>query len=226
MFYALFSIAFALDTGDKAPNFSLTSLEGQDFSLYAYTGKVVVLEWFNPDCPYVKYAYNNTDLPKMQHQYISYQSYSKEKTKTKNTVDASMNKVDIVWLSINSGYPKKQGTDVTRNQNAKDEWKIKHPILLDPTGEVGRMYNAQTTPQFVVIDVDGNIQYQGALDNSPMGKRKGNRQNLGRGNNEKEKTETTNGQQNYLFDALQQLSTGQLPNIHKSKPYGCSVKYK
>ena len=222
MFYILSSLAFAWDTGEQAPNFTLTSLDGQEVSLDAYTGKIVVLEWFNPGCPYVKYAYNNTDLPKIQHQFNSYHSYFKENT----SADSSTKKVEVVWLSINSGYPKKQGTEVAENKAAKEKWKIQHPILLDPTGDVGRMYNAQTTPQFVVIDVEGNIQYQGALDNSPMGKRKGNRQNLGRGNNEKEKTETTNGQQNYLFDALQQLSTGQLPNIHKSKPYGCSVKYK
>ena len=104
MFYILFSLAFALGTGEKAPNFMLTSLEGQEVSLEDFTGKVVVLEWFNPGCPYVKYAYNNTDLPKIQHQFISYHSYSKENTGSKNTVVSVTDSVEVVWLSINSDY--------------------------------------------------------------------------------------------------------------------------
>lgn len=221
MFYLVSSLAFALGTGEEAPGFTLTSLEGQEVSLDDFTGKVVVLEWFNPGCPYVKYAYNNTDLSKIQHQFISYHSYSKE-----NTPSESTKKVDIVWLSINSGYPGKQGTDLSDNKAATEKWKIKHPILLDPTGDVGRMYNAQTTPQFVVIDVEGNIQYQGALDNNPMGKRKEKRQKTDLEEGEQGKNGNANGQQNYLFDAVEQLSKGMLPSIHKSKPYGCSVKYK
>ena len=208
----LFSMAFALDTGDVAPGFELHDLEGNLYQLEDTSGKIVVLEWFNPDCPYVKYAYNNTELSQIQKKYHGKKDlFKKTHIKEKNVVTTERNtdteSDTVVWFAINSGYPGKQGTDKVRNEEAQQAWNIEHPILLDPTGYVGKLYNAQTTPQFVIIDSDGKIQYQGGLDNAPMGKLRG-----------KEK-------QNYIENALFELTTHQAISVHKTKPYGCSIKY-
>ena len=172
MMLFLFSMAFALETGDVAPDFQLQGLDGSFYQLEDFRGKIVILEWFNPDCPYVKYAYNNTELPQIQKKYLGTKNmFKKSDTKeTKIATNDSMIPPDsdsIVWFAINSGYPGKQGTDTIRNEEAQREWNIVHPILLDPTGHVGKLYQAQTTPQFVIIDSEGKIQYQGSLDNAP-----------------------------------------------------------
>ena len=96
--FGLFSIlfsAFALDIGEKAPDFQLTSTEGREYSLSSFKGKVVVLEWFNPGCPFVKYTYKN-DL----------------------TTTVAKSNTDVVWLAINSSAPKKQGHGVKANKKA------------------------------------------------------------------------------------------------------------
>ena len=143
----------SVEIGVSAPGFTLKNLAGEPVSLADHAGKVVVLEWFNPGCPFVKQAHESGGaLETMASQWAA---------------------KDVVWLAINSGAPGKQGTGVDANQAAKTEWSMAHPVLLDEDGTVGRMYAAKTTPQMVVIDPQGRQVYNGALDNAPFGKTKG-----------------------------------------------------
>ena len=109
----------------------------------------MVLEWFNPECPFVVYAHEDGPLKAM----------AKE-----------LGGEDLVWLAINSGAEGKQGFGADVNSAARDKWSMGHPILLDPTGEVGRKYGAVKTPQVYLIDAEGTLRYAGGLDNAPIGK--------------------------------------------------------
>jgi peroxiredoxin len=140
--------------GEPAPAFTLPSVAGESISLADYAGKTVVLEWFNPDCPFVKYAHGEGG---------PLESLANELTK----------KDGIVWLAINSGAPGKEGAGVERNKQAQAEWKLEHPILIDEDGKVGHTYGAQTTPHMFVIDPAGKLIYAGALDNAPLGRVEG-----------------------------------------------------
>ncbi len=135
---------------EQAPDFVLPDLAGKPHRLSDYRGKTVVLEWFNPGCPFVVYAYEDGPLKGM----------------------AAQHGEEIVWLNINSGAPGKQGAGVAANQKAKKSWNISQPVLLDESGAVGQAYQAKTTPQMVVIDAKGMVRYNGALDNAPRGKQK------------------------------------------------------
>lgn len=135
-----------------APAFSLTDLDGNTHNLADYAGKVVVLEWFNPGCPFVVSAHGEGPLADMATKWVD---------------------KEVVWLAVNSGAPGKQGHGVDVNRSAAETWSMTHPILLDESGAVGQAYGAKTTPQMVVIAPDGTIAYEGALDNAPMGEVKG-----------------------------------------------------
>lgn len=141
--------ASAAKVGATAPDFTLTDLAGQTHTLSDLRGKTVVLEWFNPGCPYVVYAHEQGPLVDL----------------AKRTVSD-----DIVWLAINSGAPGKQGHGVAKNQQAKEAWNLDHPVLVDESGTVGRRYGATNTPQMYIVDPTGKLVYQGALDNAPFGK--------------------------------------------------------
>lgn len=141
------------ELGQPAPAFTLTDLDGETVSLSDYAGKTVVLEWFNPDCPFVKYAHGRKGpLRGMAGKHAEQ---------------------GVVWLAINSGAPGKQGHGVERNKKARTEYGITHPILIDEDGAVGRQYGARTTPHLYVIDAAGTLVYRGALDNAPLGNPKG-----------------------------------------------------
>ncbi len=140
--------AASAEVGQPAPEFSLTDLEGKPHKLSDYRGKTVVLEWFNPGCPFVKYAHGEGPLKDMAATYTG---------------------KGVVWLAINSGAPGKQGHGREANTAAKAEWNMGHPILLDETGEVGHTYGAAKTPHTYVVDPEGKLVYRGALDNAPIG---------------------------------------------------------
>ena len=137
--------------GKKAPDFTLKSLDGKDVKLSSFKGKVVVLEWFNPGCPYVKKS----------HTVGSLIDTAKKHTKS-----------GVVWLAINSGGAGKQGADPKDNTEAVKTWSLEHPVLLDPTGATGKAYGATNTPHMFVIDAKGTLVYAGAIDNSRDGERK------------------------------------------------------
>jgi len=138
----------AAAAGIPAPDFALKDTEGKEFRLadYVAAGNVVVLEWFNPDCPFVRKHH--------------------EKNKTMATLSAAYRDRNVVWLAVNSGAPGKQGNGVDRNRRAREDYGISYPVLLDEDGTVGRAYGAKATPHMFVID-DGRIVYAGAIDDNP-----------------------------------------------------------
>ena len=170
--------------GEAAPDFTLTDLAGNTHTLSDLKGNVVVLEWTNHTCPFVK-----------RHQ-------GTEKTMQKTL--ASFEGKPVKWLTIDSSH-------FCRDQaGAIKAWAdangIVAPILLDPTGEVGRRYAAKTTPHMFVIDPDGVLAYAGAIDDDPYGDKPSKR--------------------NYVEEAVTALLTGSTVASATTKPYGCTVKYK
>ncbi len=138
----------ALDSppvGSAAPDFSLTDAKGQTHSLSQYKGKYVVLEWFNPECPFVKKHYGSGNMQRLQEEYTS---------------------KGVVWLTIDSNAPGSEG-NMTPEQAEKvaAAWKTHQTaLLLDPEGKAGRAYGAKNTPNMVVISPEGKIAYEGAID--------------------------------------------------------------
>ena len=139
---------FAADppaVGSNAPDFSLTDAKGKTHSLAEYKGKYVVLEWFNPECPFVKKHYGSSNMQNLQKEYTD---------------------KGVVWLTIDSNAPGTQGS-LTADEADKivTSWKTHETaFLLDPEGNVGRAYGAKNTPNMVVINPDGKIIYHGAID--------------------------------------------------------------
>lgn len=137
--------------GQPAPDFELTGLDGAKASLSDSKGKIVVLEWFNPDCPYVKAAHGKGTLNGMAKKM-------KEKYGDR-----------LVWLAVNSGAEGRQGHGDETNRAGKEKFGIDYPVLYDPSGKVGRAYGATNTPHMFVIDEKGTLVYAGALDNTGSG---------------------------------------------------------
>jgi peroxiredoxin len=135
--------------GTPAPDFTLPDLDGKPVSLASFRGKTVVLEWFNPGCPFVRYSHGEGPLKDLAR---------------KHTANG------VVWLAINSGSAGKQGAGAEVNKKASQEWSMAHPVLIDETGATGKAYDAKTTPHMYVIDPKGQLVYRGALDNAPLGK--------------------------------------------------------
>lgn len=144
------SLAAAAEVGKPAPDFALPDLDGKVHRLSDLKGRVVVLEWFNPGCPYVVNAHTKGSL-----------------------VDtaARVSRDGVVWLAVNSAAPGKQGYGVEANRDAARRWSMGNPILLDEAGTTGKAYGATNTPHLFVIGKDGTLVYKGAVDNSPDGER-------------------------------------------------------
>ena len=131
----------------KAPNFTLNSFDGKTIRLSDYKGKIVVLEWFNYECPFVLRHYGSQ--PMMIGLAIKYRD--------KN----------VVWLAINST----SHATPQANLEFAQKRKLPYPILDDRLGTVGRAYGAMTTPHMYVINTKGGIAYQGAIDNNETGRK-------------------------------------------------------
>jgi peroxiredoxin len=130
--------------GSAAPDFTLKDTEGKEVTLSSFKGKIVVLEWYNSGCPFVK----------------------RHHEQNKTMADTAKQFGDkVVWLAINSGAPGKEGHG--KDAESKKNWNIAWPILNDETGKVGRLYGAKTTPHMFVIDGQGILRYAGAIDNDP-----------------------------------------------------------
>lgn len=143
--FAVPTFAVKAKIGHSAPDFSLTDLNGQTHQLADFSGKTVVLEWINPECPFVVKHYGSGNLPSLQ---------------SSATADG------VVWLLINSGSPGAQGDFAPPEATT---WLEKHgaaptAYLRDSDGTVGRLYGAQTTPHMYVINPSGELVYQGAID--------------------------------------------------------------
>jgi len=135
----------AVEPGEQAPEFTLTDSKGTSHKLSNFRGKLVVLEWLNHECPFVKKHYSGGNMQKIQKEYTA---------------------KGVVWLSIISSAPGKQGhrTGPQADADTKDKDAAPTAVLLDPAGEVGQKYGAKTTPEMFVIDQQGKIIYAGAID--------------------------------------------------------------
>jgi peroxiredoxin len=143
-----FALAQEAQVGKAAPDFTLTDTAGKTHSLSAFKGKVVVLEWTNPDCPFVKKHYDAGNMQNLQ------------KTWTGK---------DVVWLAVNSSAPGKQGNFPAEKWTSLMKEKNAAPtaVLLDADGKAGKLYGAKTTPHMFVIDQAGLLVYDGAIDDKP-----------------------------------------------------------
>ncbi len=168
--------------GKKAPEFKLKNYDGKTIELSDYKGKIVVLEWLNYECPFSRY----------HHEKANTMVELADKYKDKN----------VVWLAINST----SHLITEKNKEFAEKNNISYPILDDRSGKVGRAYKARTTPHMFIINAKGMIVFDGAIDNSPLGRRK-------------------KGVINYVDKALGELTSGKKISVPRTKPYGCTVKY-
>lgn len=177
--------------GAAAPGFTGTNSNGEQISLSDFEGQTVVLEWTNHDCPFVKkhYAEPIQNMQGLQ-------------------TDASGD--DVVWISVISSAPGKQGhvTPEQANELTTSRGAAPAHVILDETGEIGRLYEAKTTPHMYVINGTQSLEYMGAIDS----KKSANPAHI---------ADATN----YVTAALDSVSSGTPVEVTSSKPYGCSVKY-
>lgn len=175
--------------GQAAPPFTLKDTAGKNHALSKFKGKFVVLEWFNSDCPFVKKHYNSGNLPKLQKTYI-------EK--------------GVVWLAINSSANGKEGYYPPAEAGAKMKESGGKPtaLLLDSSGKVGKMYGAKTTPHIFIMNPQGVVIYQGAIDSIAS----------------MDSADIAKSQ-NYVQMALDEALAGKTVSVPTTKAYGCSVKY-
>jgi peroxiredoxin len=173
--------------GEPAPAFNLKSVGGQTHSLADDRGKIVVLEWTNPGCPVVQRHYRSGLMPAAQ-------KAAREK--------------GVIWLAINSTNPGHSNyREPDALQKIYSDWKAAYTLqLMDADGAAGKAYGAKTTPHIFVIDDQGRIAYNGAIDNDTSG----------------DKADRTN----YALAAIDALLGGKSVAVATTQPYGCSVKYK
>ena len=134
--------------GSAAPDFSLPSAHGKTESLSKFKGKYVVLEWFNPGCPFVKKHYNSDNMQELQKEFTG---------------------KGVVWLTIDSSAPGEQGSLTPEEANKRiADWKMHSTaLLLDPDGKVGHEYGATNTPHIFIVNPKGDVIYEGAIDSKP-----------------------------------------------------------
>ena len=184
------SAAFAsAETGATAPAFEATTASGKIINLSDYEGKHVVLEWTNEYCPFVKKHYETGNMQKLQ---------------TAAKADG------IVWLSVLSSAEGKQGYKTAEQALATAAKHEAHPteVILDASGAIGKAYGAKTTPHVFLIDPEGKVVYQGAIDN----------------NSSADKADVATAS-NYLTAAIAAQKAGTPIENATTTPYGCSVKY-
>jgi cytochrome oxidase Cu insertion factor (SCO1/SenC/PrrC family) len=181
--------AFAVAPGSPAPDFKGTDSNGVQHSLSQYKGKYVVLEWANKGCPYDQKHYLSGSMANLQKEWTA---------------------KGVVWLSVISSAPGEQGYVTPAEENAYLKTMNAAPtaVLLDPTGVIGRLYSAKTTPHMFVIDPTGKLIYQWAIDNKPTADQA-----------------DLKGADNYLNNALNAAMAGKPVAVESTRPYGCSVKY-
>ncbi len=181
----IFSIAMASEKED----FTLKDHKGNSHNLSDFRGKWVVLEWINFGCPFVKKHYDSDNMQSLQKKYTG---------------------KDVVWLSICSSAPGKQG--YFENHRLTDILK-KHKFagtayLIDSDGKVGKQFGAKTTPQMVIINPEGEVVYNGAIDDTPSTDQ-----------------DDIKDSKNYVSHVLDEVMSGKKAPLDYTKPYGCSVKY-
>lgn len=174
--------------GDMAPAFTLVDAEGVQRSLADFKGRMVILEWTNDGCPYVKKHYTG-----------AMQALQRDATAD-----------GVVWLTIISSSPGAQGYvdgDDARAWKARHQAAFTH-LLLDPSGEVGKRYDAKTTPDMRIIDPEGRLIYVGGIDDRPTSK-----------------VEDLDGATSFVRAALADARAGRPVQTPFAQPYGCAIKY-
>jgi peroxiredoxin len=175
--------------GEPAPAFTLADTNGQAHSLADLKGKTVVLEWWNCECPFVGKHYGSGNMQKLQKEWTTR---------------------GVVWLTISSSAPGKQGYVEAAKANAWMKEKNAAPtaVLLDHDGKAGRAYGAKTTPHMFVIDAKGTVVYAGGIDDRPS----------------TDQADVATAR-NFVSAALGEVTAGKPVTVATSQPYGCSVKY-
>ena len=179
----------APQVGQPAPEFTLTDSNGQSHKLSDFKGKFVVLEWLNHGCPFVVKHYESGNMQNLQKEYTG---------------------KDVVWLSIVSSAPGKQGhmSPEETNKAKAEKGSTATAVLLDEDGTVGKLYDAKVTPELYVINPAGVLVYAGAID-------------------DKKSTDPADvaGAKNYVKQALDEAMAGKPVSEPSTTAYGCSVKY-
>jgi len=175
--------------GDPAPDFQATDSKGQVHKLSEYRGKFVVLEWHNNGCPYTRKHYESGNMQRLQKEWTGR---------------------GVIWFTVISSAPGQQGyvTAPEENEYLARMNAVPTAALLDPQGDVGRLYAAKTTPHMFVINPSGVLVYDGAIDS-------------------KATTDVSDiaTATNYVSQALLEAMAGKSVTVPASRPYGCSVKY-
>lgn len=187
---ALPALAFANAAVEApAPAFTAQTADGKTVNLADFKGKTVVLEWTNHDCPYVKKHYGSGNIQSQQKAAAAQ---------------------GVVWLQVISSAPGQQGfvDGATAKKLNADRGAAPTATLLDPKGELGKLYGAQTTPHMYVIKGDGTLAYKGGIDSIASAK-----------------AEDIAKAEPYVTDALAAVAAGRKVEKASTRPYGCSVKY-
>jgi len=175
--------------GEPAPDFAGSDSNGKAHKLSDYRGKVVVLEWHNQGCPYTKKHYDTGNMQKLQKDWTA---------------------KGVVWLTIISSAPGEQGYVTAEQENAylKKTNSTPTAALLDPSGAIGHLYGAKTTPHMYVISPNGRLVYEGAIDSKSTAD-----------------AADIAGATNWVQAALTEVAAGKQVATPVTRPYGCSVKY-
>lgn len=181
--------AFAVKPGEAAPDFQGKDSNGNTQTLSQYKGKYVVLEWANQGCPFEQKHYKSGNMERLQKEWTA---------------------KGVVWLSVISSAPGQQGyvSPAEENEYLKKMNAAPSAAILDPSGVIGRMYAAKTTPHMFVIDPQGKLVYEGAIDDQPT-----------------PDPSSLKGAHNYLNQALNESMAGKPVSTPVTQAYGCSVKY-
>jgi peroxiredoxin len=181
--------AFSATVGDAAPDFNGTDSHGQTHKLSDYRGKFVVLEWHNNGCPFTQKHYQSGNMENLQKQWTQ---------------------KGVVWLTVISSAPGEQGYVTADQENVYMQKMHAAPTaaILDPKGEIGHLYGAKTTPHMFVVNPQGMLIYNGAIDSDSSSD-----------------PSAIAGAKNYVSEALQEAMAGQQVAVASTRPYGCSVKY-
>jgi len=181
--------AWAARVGERAPDFTATDSNGKTHTLSEYAGKYVVLEWTNRDCPFTRKHYESGNMQALQRKWTSR---------------------GVIWLTVASSAPGAQGYVTAADENAYLAKSGAAPtaVLLDSAGALGHLYDAKTTPHMFVINPQGVLIYDGAIDDRPT-----------------TDTADVTGAKNYVSLALEEAMAGKAVSVSTSRPYGCGVKY-
>ena len=181
--------AWGVQPGTPAPDFTAQDTHGQTHTLTQYKGKFVVLEWHNRECPYTHKHYASGNMQRLQREWTAR---------------------GVVWFTVISSASGQQGYMTADEENSYLQKVNAAPtaVLLDPTGQLGHLYDAKTTPHMVVISPEGVLLYDGAIDDQPT-----------------PDPDSIATAHNYVSEALQEAMAGKPVSTPASRPYGCSVKY-